>query len=178
MNSCKYRARVLYWLKLLGLDLETNPKKIGRLEKSTAQGNWRSTQSVNTREQSNIIVECIESNDFFFAHLCAINPSLVLFLSVDLLRAFNADACLGKAQEILGQADQPQFQTRNIILSGKQHPRLKVGMQFFRKTTVVALPHPAYRGGIADEYIASFSEWIGNELKLYMTAQRESRAYR
>ncbi len=66
-----------------------------------------------------------------------------------------------------------QFQIRNLTLNGKQHPRLRMGMQFFYRATVIAFPDSAYCGGIADEYIASFGEWIGKESKTYMTAQRE-----
>ena len=114
-----------------------------------------------------------------FSRICSrLTPSLVLFLSVDLLRALNAVVYLGKVEDVFGKAEAPQFQTRDLSLNGKTHPRLKVGMQVFRNATVIALPHPGYQRGIADEYIAGFDDWIGKELKAYMTAQREGRAYR
>lgn len=116
MNSCKYRSRVLEWLKRLGMDLEGDPQKIERFEKSVSQRNWLSTQSVG---QTDSVGECARNDDFFFANLAAVNPSLVLFLSVDLLRALNAGPCLNKAETIFGKSEPPQFQSRDLILKGK-----------------------------------------------------------
>jgi|GEM_PF-4272958 len=167
MNTCKYRSRILNWLTCLGLRLNTTPKSAGRLEKSISQVNWLPTQSQNTDGQDNFHA-CVENHEFFVEHLRVCAPSLILFLSADLLRALNTEPCLSRVQPILGQPGEMRFEHRDINkINGKQHPRLKVGKQYFSGATVISLPHPAYRQGILDDYIAEFREWIGVELEQY-----------
>lgn len=180
MNACRYRSRIVSWLNLLGLSLESDPRKVGRLERSISQVNWLPTQSVNTMNvdgRSSYEV-CANDFDFFIEHLREVVPSFILFLSADLLRALNSERCLSQVQKILGSREEIKFGSKDLTLGAKQHPHLQVGMQFFSKATVVALPHPAYRKGIADEYIKLFDNWIGTELREYGRAQREGRAYR
>lgn len=177
MNACRYRSRVLSWLNLFGLRLESSPQKIGQLEKSISQVNWLPTQSVNTHGQA-LPQVCASECKFFVQHLREVAPSFILFLSTTLLHALNTEPCLSQAKGILGIPEDVHFKSEKRTLKGNQHPPLKVGMQFFSNATVVALPHPAYKKGIADDYLKCFDTWIGAELREYGKAQREGRAYR
>ncbi len=171
MNACKYRSRVLSWLRCLGLELESSPDRAGRLERSISQVNWLPTQSQNTHGQVNLQA-CAANWEFFLSHMRAVKPSLILFLSTDLLRALNTDPCLSQAMEILGKPGDMQFEHRDLVRNGMRHPRLKVGKQIFPEATAIALPHPGYRKGIADEYIKCFRNWIGEELREYARSQQ------
>lgn len=172
INACRYRSRALEWLSQLGLKLETSPLRAGRLEKSIAQVNWLPSQSINTKGQNNYQA-CSRDWEFFMEHLRAVEPSLILFLSVDLLYALNSDPCRAHAIKVLGQPGDIQTEVRDLILQGTRHPGLKVGMQVFERATAIALPHPAYKRGVKDEYIASFRDWVGPALKKYAQVQCE-----
>ena len=177
MHSSKYSSRVVSWLNHLGMMLQTSPPLAGRLEKSISQVNWLPSQSVSTQGQNNCEA-CAGHWEFFIEHLRAVEPSLILFLSVDLLYALNAEPCREHVADTLGRPGDIRVETRDLILSGKRHPRLRVGMQSFQRATAIALPHPAYRGGIADEYIACFRDWVGLELQQYAQAQRDRAPYK
>lgn len=167
MNRCIYRKRIVEWLGELGLKLESDPKKAGPLEKSISQINWLPDQSVNTAHQNNL-ARCTAEHDFFIQHLQHVRPSMVLFLSCDLLRALNTQPCLHKTEHILGKATSPVFESRELQVGERRHPRLKVGTQRFEKAFAVSLPHPAYWGGVADEYIAAFRDVVGPAMLQYL----------
>ena len=174
-----YRPRLIEWFKLFGHPLredcgsvKEDCNKRCQFECSIIQTNWL-TGDAHDIGKRNIIQECIDARGQFFRRLEALQPRLIIFVSVNLLRALNAPQCLPEAQRILGVPLQKEPDIHQLDIpplpNGKAFKKFNFGFQRFERTQVLALLHPASRG-LASEYVRAFASEVGPHIQRFKDA--------
>ena len=166
VNNWPYRNRLLTWFELFGHPLKTTENMSNQFERSIIQTNWLSSQSKNMAGKS-LRAECIREWDNFEWHVQTIRPKIIIFLSVSLLDTLNSSACAEKANLLLGKPEKSNFYRKTVFSNGKVLKRFRVGVQNFKNTTVIALPHPTGSIGLSNNYIQSFKPEVYPILEKY-----------
>lgn len=166
VNNWPYRNRLLRWFELFGHPLRTTEDLSNQFERSIIQTNWLSSQSKNMAGKS-IRAECISEWDNFAWHVQTIKPKIIVFLSVSLLDTLNSSACVENAKLILGDSEKAIYYKKTVPDNGKALKRFRVGVQNFKRTTIIALPHPTGSKGLSHKYIQAFKPEIYPILQKY-----------
>jgi hypothetical protein len=165
INEYRYRSQLLGWFELFGHRLETDPLKAGRFERSILQTNWLPTQAKSMAGRDPF-AECVATWTNFEFHLRELQPRVIVFLGVALLRALNSSSCIDGAQQVLGKCQTPIFMQKSVVDEGHSLRPLKLGFQEFESADVIALPHPASHG-VANKYLLAFKSEVGTRLHRY-----------
>lgn len=160
VNDYPYRNRILSWLDLLGLSL--NKDSAGSIERSIVQTNWMDSQGY--KMEGNTYIKLREQKENFLNHIEYFKPRVILFFGVEQLKVLNREI-LKEAEEILGKTIK---QENYIQKEFDTCVKYKLGFQSFENTEIIAFPHPASRGGICDEYIASYEDIIAPIFNKYI----------
>ncbi|AFI03669.1 hypothetical protein [Helicobacter cetorum] len=146
----RFQRRITGWFGLWDCALESEEEKMGAFEKSLININWVDTKSKNFDD------ELIEHKDNFLQYIEVLEPKLLFFFGIDMLRALNDERIKPYVENFLGKAkNEPNYITKPF--EGKS---FRVGFQSFEKCEVVAFPHPTGTIGLSDEYIALFKDDI------------------
>ncbi|MCS4533115.1 hypothetical protein [Neisseria montereyensis] len=149
-DSWPYDRAIKKWFKHWGhpLDNENSPLEQD-FQKSILQTNWLDEQN-NNMDGRHTKQELIDNQEDFLDLIRQYEPLLIIFVGSKLIQVLNNKAVLPQFEALMG-ARQSAYTEKSF---GYRKPKFR--FQSFQKCQVVCCPHPAYRGGISDEYIDFF----------------------
>jgi hypothetical protein len=159
VQNYRFRNQLVAWFKLWGHALTTERGREGPFERSIFHTNWLPDQSQSTIGRP-IDTELVRHDTQFFRHVEVLKPRMIILCSVRLMRALNQPRCLVKAERLLGSANPPQYETKEISHAGRRLKRFVFGFQIFEHCNVVAVPHPSGSRGLDSEYVHAFRKEI------------------
>lgn len=164
VNDTRFRNRLLTWLSLWGMPLETSAGSDGTFEHSFFQTNWLPTQTHSVTSDGTITINGLVSEaDGLLTLLQERKPKAIIFVGAILIEALNDIRLRERVESILGA------RSGNAVIhrgSSPSSPRkaFKLLTQSFGSTQVISLPHVQSRG-LTDNYMAGFGPILQSLLR-------------
>lgn len=157
--SWKYDQKLIKWFKIWGHELKS--PEAGAFEKCIIQTNWCDT--INNSMEGSYWNKLLAENQVrnFIFHVEKLRPRLIIFCGSQLIRCLQDKKVIDPFISIFGpirtklQFNQKEFPGR----------KFKIGFQQFENCDIVCLPHPSGSHGLSDDYIALFSDAIGQKIQ-------------
>ncbi|WP_104712578.1 hypothetical protein [Helicobacter cetorum] len=146
----RFQRRITKWFSLWDCALESEEENMGAFEKSLININWVDTKSKNFDD------ELIEHKDNFLQYIEVLEPKLLFFFGIDMLRALNDERVKPYAEKTLGKVVNDFTYISRVANS--RGDNYSVGFQSFEKCEVVAFPHP--RSAVSNVFVSSFKDNI------------------
>lgn len=159
VNSTRFRNRLLTWLSLCGVRLETKAGSEGEFERSFFQTNWMDTQTRSVTSDGAITVNVLVNNaDGVLGLLQERKPTMIVLVGAILIEALSDIRLRKRVESILGarSGNAAIHRAKPVSEAGKQ---FKILTQSFGETEIICLPHVQSRG-LTDEYMAGFAPFI------------------
>ncbi len=161
----RYDQRLIKWFKIWGHELKSPAS--GSFEKTIVQTNWCDTEnnSIEGDYWNKLLAEDQIKN--FIFHIEKLRPKLIIFCGSQLIKCLQVKKVIDPFISIVGPITRPlQFQQK--IFTGR---RFKIGFQSHAGCDIVSLPHPSSSRGLSDDYIALFSDEIGQKIQTIKMAK-------
>ena len=156
----RYDATIMKWFGIWGHPLnKSNPSDF---EKSVIQTNWCNTQNHSIGGNYSKLNDNEHVKNFLY-HVNYFEPSVILFMGSELIKAFQNHETLDKFQLIMGKCTRPPVIMQKPF-TGRQ---FKVTFQSFEKCEVVCLPHPSSSHGLSNDYIKLFAGEMDTTLECF-----------
>lgn len=164
VNYTRFRNRLLAWLSLWDISLETRAGSEGAFERSFFQTNWLATQTHSVTSDGAITINVLVNEaDGFLALLQERKPKTIIFVGSILIEALNDISLRKRVESIMGT------RSGNAVIhragsSSSPRKAFKLLTQSFGDTQVISLPHVQSRG-LTDDYMAGFGPIVQNLLR-------------
>lgn len=151
----RYDNRIHRWFELWGHPL--NRKGLGgTFEKCIVQTNWCNTEGHHIDDSYfEKLSDPVQVDNFLF-HIGELDPALILFMGSAIIDVLQQPAVMARFVETVGPETSPLRKPQKDF-GGR---RFKVGLQDFKRCSVVSLPHPSSSRGLSDKYVALFTQEI------------------
>lgn len=155
VNDTRFRNRLLTWLSLWNIPLETKAGSEGAFERSFFQTNWLPTQTHSVTSDGVISINLLVSEaDGLLTLLQERKPKAIFFVGAILIEALNDIRLRERVESMLGPRSGNAIIHRSSA-SVDQCATFKILTQKFGSTTVFGLPHVQSRG-LTDNYMLGF----------------------
>lgn len=154
--SWRYDNRIHRWFELWGHPLIRDGLG-GPFEKCIAQTNWCTTEGHHMSGSYHAKLTDSEQVENFLFHISTLDPALILFMGSVMIDVLQEPSIHRRFCELMGKQSGPLIKVQKDF-SGRQ---FKVGFQEYERCNVVSLPHPSSSRGLADNYIAMYSQEVG-----------------
>ncbi len=151
----KFRKRVLHWLALWGISLESDTARMTYVEHSYFQTNWLDVQN---RSNSGPVDLLVENSKSFLSLVSMRKPRIMLLFGANLIEALNDIRIRAEVESVLGSRPGNAVTHRRPAVNGGKV--FKVLVQEWPNSTVICLPHPTGSRGVSDDYIAQFKDML------------------
>lgn len=164
VNGTRFRNRLLTWLSLWNLLLETKAGSEGPLERSFFQTNWLPTQTHSISSDGVITIDVLVGEaDSFLGLLQERRPKAIIFVGAQLIEALNDVRLRERVESILG-ARSGNAVIHRADASSSSCKVFKLLTQSFGSTQIISLPHVQSRG-LTDNYMAGFGPVVQSLLR-------------